>query len=117
MNNVISDNNLKFDKLMEDFFEDEQEDGPWWGFGFFDTDLLTGNNKFNIMGRDNQLEPSFQLVMQEAEKMIKVSVASMFSNDNYNINMTPDSLKKAYKKQLPYILNTIRSMGYGYDEN
>jgi hypothetical protein len=117
MNNVISDNNLKFDKLMEDFFEDEQEDGPWWGFGFFDTDLLTGNNEFNIMGRDNQLEPSFQLVMQEAEKMIKVSVASMFSNDNYNINMTPDSLKKAYKKQLPYILNTIRSMGYGYDEN
>jgi len=117
MNNVIEDNNLKFDKMMEDFFEDEQEDGPWWGFGFSDTDLLTGNNEFNIMGRDNQLEPSFQLVMQEAEEMIKVSVASMFSNDNYNINMTPDSLKKAYKKQLPYILNTIRSMGYGYDEN
>ncbi len=117
MNNVIKDNNLKFDKLMEDFFEDEQEDGPWWGFGFSDTDLLTGNNEFNIMGRDNQLEPSFQLVMQEAEEMIKVSVASMFSNDNYNINMTPDSLKKAYKKQLPYILNTIRSMGYAYDEN
>jgi len=117
MNNVIEDNNLKFDKLMSDFFEDEQEDGPWWGFGFADTDLLTGNNEFNIMGRDNQLEPSFKLVMQEAEEMIKVSVASMFSNDNYNINMTPDSLKKAYKKQLPYILNTIRSMGYGYDEN
>ena len=81
MNNVIADSGTDFNRMMENFFEDEQEDGPWWGFGFVDTDLLTGNNEFNIMGRDKDLEPSFNLVMQEAGEQIFVRVASMFDND------------------------------------
>ena len=117
MNNVIADSGTDFNRMMENFFEDEQEDGPWWGFGFVDTDLLTGNNEFNIMGRDKDLEPSFNLVMQEAGEQIFVRVASMFDNDTYKVLMTEESIKSAFKKQLPYILNTIRTMGYGYDEN
>lgn len=117
MNDVIADSGTDFNRMMENFFEDEQEDGPWWGFGFADTDLLTGNNEFNIMGRDRDLEPSFNLVMQEAGEQIFVRVASMFDNDTYKVLMTEESIKSAFKKQLPYILNTIRTMGYGYDEN
>ena len=117
MNTVIEDSGTDFTRMMEDFFEDEQEDGPWWGFGFADTDLLTGNNEFNIIMRDRDLEPSFQLVMQEAGEQIFVRVASMFDNDTYKVLMTETSIKAAFKKQLPYILNTIRTMGYGYDEN
>jgi len=117
MNTVIEDSGTDFTRMMENFFEDEQEDGPWWGFGFADTDLLTGNNEFNIMGRDRDLEPSFNLVMQEAGEQIFVRVASMFDNDTYKVLMTETSIKAAFKKQLPYILNTIRTMGYGYDEN
>jgi len=117
MNTVIEDSGTDFTRMMENFFEDEQEDGPWWGFGFADTDLLTGNNEFNIMGRDRDLEPSFNLVMQEAGEQIFVRVASMFDNDTYKVLMTEQSIKAAFKKQLPYILNTIRTMGYGYDEN
>lgn len=117
MNTVIEDSGTDFNRMMENFFEDEQEDGPWWGFGFADTDLLTGNNEFNIMGRDRDLEPSFNLVMQEAGEQIFVRVASMFDNDTYKVLMTEESIKSAFKKQLPYILNTIRTMGYGYDEN
>ena len=41
----------------------------------------------------------------------------MFDNQTYKVLMTEDSIKSAFKKQLPYILNTIRTMGYGYDEN
>ena len=117
MNTVIEDSSTDFTRMMENFFEDEQEDGPWWGFGFADTDLLTGNNEFNIMNRDRDLEPSFNLVMQEAGEQIFVRVASMFDNDTYKVLMTEESIKSAFKKQLPYILNTIRTMGYGYDEN
>jgi len=117
MNNVIGESGTDFNRMMENFFEDQQEDGPWWGFGFVDTDLLTGNNEFNIMGRDKDLQPSFNLVMQEAGEQIFVRVASMFDNQTYKVLMTEDSIKKAFEKQLPYILNTIRTMGYGYDEN
>tara|TARA_B100001063_G_C16774196_1_gene563878 strand:+ start:1186 stop:3348 length:2163 start_codon:yes stop_codon:yes gene_type:complete len=117
MNNVIGESGTDFNRMMENFFEDQQEDGPWWGFGFVDTDLLTGNNEFNIMGRDKDLQPSFNLVMQEAGEQIFVRVASMFDNQTYKVLMTEDSIKSAFKKQLPYILNTIRTIGYGYDEN
>ncbi len=117
MNSVIGESGTDFNRMMENFFEDQQEDGPWWGLGFVDTDLLTGNNEFNIMGRDKDLQPSFNLVMQEAGEQIFVRVASMFDNQTYKVLMTEDSIKKAFEKQLPYILNTIRTMGYGYDEN
>ena len=117
MNNVIGESGTDFNRMMENFFENQQEDGPWWGFGFADTDLLTGNNEFNIMGRDKDLQPSFNLVMQEAGEQIFVRVASMFDNQTYKVLMTEDSIKKAFEQQLPYILNTIRTMGYGYDEN
>ena len=117
MNNVIGESGTDFNRMMENFFENQQEDGPWWGFGFADTDLLTGNNEFNIMGRDKDLQPSFNLVMQEAGEQIFVRVASMFDNQTYKVLMTEDSIKKAFEQQLPYILNTIRTIGYGYDEN
>lgn len=113
----MEENNLDYTKLMEDFFEDEQEDGPWWGFGVLDTDLLTGNNEVNLFYRDNDLEPSFRLVMQEAGEMVKIRVASTFGNETYKGQITAKELKKRYKEQLPYILNTLRSAGYGYDEN
>jgi len=117
IDDVMQESNIDWNKLTMDFVEDAQEDGPWWGFGFADTDLMTGNNEFNIMYRDKDLEPSFNFVVQEIESQIKLRIASSFNNKNFLSTMTEDSIKKAYKEQLPYILNTVRLMGYGYDEN
>ena len=43
-------------------------------------------------------------------------VASMFGT-TYKSTMTESTIKENLKKQLPYILNTIRTAGYGPDEN
>jgi hypothetical protein len=116
MNQVIQDSGLDVNEIMYDFFKDREEDGPWWGLFFTDQDLLTGNVEFNLFGDDKDLEPSFRLVLQEAKEMFDMRVASMFGS-TYKSTMTESTIKENLKKQLPYILNTIRTAGYGPDEN
>jgi hypothetical protein len=55
--------------------------------------------------------------LQEAKEMFDVRIASLFGNTSYKATMTPKAIKEALKEQLPYILNTLRSAGYGYSEN
>ena len=117
LNQVIVDNNVDINGIMYDFFKDREEDGPWWGLFLTDQDLLTGNVEFNLFGDDRDLEPSFNLVLQEAKEMFDVRIASLFGNTSYKATMTPKAIKEALKEQLPYILNTLRSAGYGYSEN
>tara|TARA_R110000772_G_scaffold62550_1_gene140572 strand:+ start:511 stop:2637 length:2127 start_codon:yes stop_codon:yes gene_type:complete len=114
---IIEDENLNVQKIIEDFSENKQEDGPWWGFGFFDTDLIDGNNEANISGRDNQLENSFQFVIKEMDEQLKLRVAASFKDGTYKGEMSKESIIKAYKKNLSYVLNTIRARGYGFNEN
>ena len=114
---IIEDENLNVQKIIEDFSENKQEDGPWWGFGFFDTDLIDGNNEANISGRDNQLENSFQFVIKEMGEQLKLRVAASFKDGTYKGEMSKESIIKAYKKNLSYVLNTIRARGYGFNEN
>lgn len=117
LDKIMEDENLDFSKMIQDFAENKQEDGPWWGFGFSDTDLLTGNNEFNIAGRDDDLENAFQFVIQEMGEELKLKVAASFTDKTYLGTMNAESIKKAYKKNLSAVLNSVRARGYGYNEN
>ena len=51
------------------------------------------------------------------DEQLKLRVAASFKDGTYKGEMSKESIIKAYKKNLSYVLNTIRARGYGFNEN
>jgi len=112
--NFINDNDIDLTGMMADYFKDREEDGPWYGLFFTDQGLLTGNPEINLVGDDADLIPEFNLVMELAGDEIYTRLASSIDSTR---GLSEQVIRNQINKQLPYLLMTLRSQGWGYDEN
>lgn len=108
------DNDVDLNGLMRDIFKDEEEDGPIYTLMFADQGLLSGNVEWNLIGDDRDLIPEFNLVMELAGDEIFTRVAAELDSTK---GLSKQLIRSALKKQLPYLLMTLRAQGWGYDEN
>ena len=66
---------------------------------------------------EQEIETSFNFVVQEMGEQLKLRVANSFSNENFRGEMTVGNIKKAYKEYAVSIMNSVRASGYGFNEN